>query len=86
MILQFLEIVGFRIRRKIEKYQDLGRELQKICNVKVKIIPLVAGSLGAICKQFGNRLKQISITAGTAQVQKTVLLGTVRILRKVLEI
>ena len=69
---------------KIEKYQDLGRELQKIWNVKVKIIPLVVGSLGAICKQFGNRLKQI--IAGTAQVQKTVLLGTARTLRKVLEI
>ena len=26
---------------KIEKYQDLRRELQKIWNVKVKIIPLV---------------------------------------------
>ena len=35
---------------KIEKYQDLGRELQKIWNVKVKIIPLVVGSLGAIPK------------------------------------
>ena len=42
---------------KIEKYQDLGRELQKIWNVKVKIIPLVVGSLGAILKQFGHRLK-----------------------------
>ena len=71
---------------KIEKYQDLGRELQKIWNVKVKIIPLVVGSLGAIRKQFSNRLKQIGITAGTAQVQKTVLFGTARILRKVLEI
>ena len=71
---------------KIEKYQELGRELQKIRNVKVKIIPLAVGSLGAIPKQFGNRLKQIGITAGTAQVQKIVLLGTARILRKVLEI
>ena len=71
---------------KIEKCQDLERELQKIWNVKVKIIPLVVGSLGAIPKQFGNRLKQIGITAGTAQVQKTVLLGMARILRKVLEI
>ena len=70
----------------IEKYQDLGRELQKIWNVKVKIIPLVVGSLGAIPKQFGNRLKQIGITAGTTQVQKRVLLGTARILRKVLKI
>ena len=71
---------------KIEKYQDLGRELQKIWNVKVKIIPLVVGSSGAIPKQFGNRLKQIGIAVGTAHVQKTVLLGTARILGKVLEI
>ena len=71
---------------KVEKYQDLGRELQKIWNVKVKIIPLVVGSLGAIPKQFGNRLKQIGIKAGTAQVQKIVLLGMARILRKVCEI
>ena len=70
---------------KREKYQDLGRELQKIWNVKVKIIPLVMSSLGAIPKQFGNRLKQIGITVGTAQVQKTVFLVTARILRKVLE-
>ena len=47
---------------KIETYQDLGRELQKIWNVTVKIIPLVVGSLGAIPKQFGNRLKQIGNT------------------------
>ena len=71
---------------KIEKHQNLRRELQKIWNVKVKIIPLVVGSLGAIPKQFGNRLKQIGISVGTAQFQKTVLLGTATILRKVLEI
>ena len=64
----------------------MGKELQKIWNVTVMTIPLVVGSLGAIPKQFGNRLKQIGITAGTAQVQKTVLLGTTKILRKVLEI
>ena len=46
---------------KIEKYEDLGRELQKIWNVKMKIIPSVVGSLGAIPKQFGNRLKEIGI-------------------------
>ena len=36
-------------------------------------------------KQFGNRSKQIGITAGTAQLQKTILVGTARIFRKVLE-
>ena len=41
----------------------------------MKIIPLVIGSLGATLRQFGNRLKQIGIRVGTAQVQMTVLLG-----------
>ena len=71
---------------KIEKHQDLERELQKIWNVKVKIIPLVVGSLGAIPKKFGKRLKQIGITVRTDQVQETVLFATARILRKALEI
>ena len=71
---------------KIEEYQDSRMELQKIWNVKLKIIPLVVGSLGAIPKQFGSRLKQTGITVGKLQVQKTVLLETDRILRKVVEI
>ena len=50
-----LAVPGYiRIEEKIEKYQDLRRELQKICNVRVKIIQLVVGSLGAIPKQFSN--------------------------------
>ena len=73
-------------RDKIEKYQDLGRKLQKVWNAKVKIIPLVAGCLAEIRKQFDNRLKQIGITVGTAQIQKTLLLGRAGILRKVLDI
>ena len=52
----------------------------------MKIIPLVVGSFGAINKHLCNRLKHIYIAAGTAQVEKTVLLGTARLLRKVLEI
>ena len=71
---------------QIEKCQDLGSELRKIWNIKVKIVPLIVGSLGAIPKQFGNRLKQIGITVGKTQVQKTVLFGTAVILKKVLEV
>ena len=61
-----------KVKDNKEKYQDLGRELQKIWNVKVKIIPFVVGPLDAIPKQLGNRLKQIGIKAGTTQVQKTL--------------
>ena len=73
-------------KEKIEKYQNLRRELQKIWNVSVKIIPSVVGSLGALPKQFGNRLKQIGVAAEIGQDQKTVSLGTARTLRKVLKI
>ena len=52
----------------------------------MKTIPLAVGSLGAIPKQFVNTLKEIGVIAEIGQVQITVLLGTARILRKVLEI
>ena len=44
------------------------------------------GTLGAILKHFGKRLKETGITAEIGQFQKTLLLGTARILRKVLKI
>ena len=50
-------------KEMIEKYQDLRRELQKIWNMRVKIILLAVDSLGAIPKQFGNRLKDTGITS-----------------------
>ena len=59
-------------KEKIGKHQDLRRELQKIWNVKVKIIPLVVGSLGAIPRPFDIRLKENGITAEIEQVQKIV--------------
>ena len=73
-------------KEKIEKYQDLRKKLQKIRNVRVRIIPLVVSSLGATRKQFESRLKEIGITVEIGQVQKTVLLEMPRIIRKVLKI
>ena len=88
LVLKLLEKVRIeeKEKEKIEKYQDLIKELQKIWNVGVNIIPLVVGSVGVILKQFRNRLKKTSIAVEIGQVQKTVLLGKARILRKVLEI
>ena len=42
--------IGKKEKDKIKKYQDLGSELKKTWKVKVKLIPLVVGSLGAIPK------------------------------------
>ena len=47
---------------------------------QIAIISVVMGAL------LESRIKEIGISFKTAQIQKTVLLGTARILRKVLEI
>ena len=70
---------------KIDKYRDLAREVSKLWNVKVAIIPVVIGALGTVPTMLESRIKEIGISIKTAQIQKTVLLGTARILRKVLE-
>ena len=67
------------LSKHCETCNDTLEELQKIWNLKVKIIPLVMGSLSAIPKQFGNGLKETDITAEIGQVQKAVLLVMVRI-------
>ena len=71
---------------KIEKYRDLAREVAKLWNVRVKIIPVVIGALGTIPNDLEERINEMGISLKTAQIQMSVLLGTARILRKVLEI
>ena len=76
-------------RRAGDTDSNLGEEVRDILTVleeDKEVTPLVVGSLGAIPKQFGIRLKETGITAEIRQVLKIVLLGTARILRKVLEI
>ena len=46
---------------KLEKYQDLARELKKLWNMSVQIIPIVIGALGTTPKDLHKRLKEIGI-------------------------
>ena len=76
-------------RRAGDTDSNLGEEVRDILTAleeDKEVTPLVVGSLGAIPKQFGIRLKETGITAEIRQVLKIVLSGTARILRKVLEI
>ena len=71
---------------KIEKYSDLRRELQKLWKVKAKVVPIVVGALGTVSKSLTGYLKEIKVSTKIQVIQKSALLGTARILRKVLEI
>ena len=71
--------------KKIEKYQNLKRGLKRLWSIKkVEVKPLVAGALGCISKGFSEWMDTLGIKLSVGIVQKSMLLGTARILRKVL--
>ena len=73
-------------REKVEKYQDLKREIGRWWNLKkVEVVPVVIGALGSVTKKFDRWIEKLGTTFNVGVVQKTALLGTARILRKVLE-
>ena len=71
---------------KIEKYQNLKRELKKLWSLKkVEVVPVIVGALGCISKGFSGWMDTLGIKLNVGMVQKSVLLATARILRKVLD-
>ena len=73
-------------REKIEKYQGLKREIRRLWNLKrIEVIPIVLGALGSVSKNLVHYISKLGIEIDITQTQKTALLGTARILRKVLE-
>ena len=70
--------------KKVEKYQDLKREIRKLWEIRrVEVVPVVVGALGAENKREDTWLGKLGITINTGLLQKTALLRTARILRKV---
>ena len=53
---------------------------------KVIVIPVVIGALGAVSVNFKEYTKRIAVNVKLEVIQKTALLGTVKILRKVLSL
>ena len=71
---------------KIEKYQNLKRQLKRFWSLKkVEVVPVIVGALGCISKSFSGWMDKLGIKLNVRIVQKSVLLGTARILRKVLD-
>jgi len=69
---------------KIKKYKDLTIEKQRMWNVKTKVIPVIKGATGTISKSFRKYVSNIPGNHEVKELQKTAILGTAHILRKVL--
>ena len=72
-------------KEKVEKYQDLRREVARLWNVKAKVVPIVVGASGAITPNLSKHLDEIGVTTRMELSQKAALLGTARVLRRALE-
>ena len=51
----------------------------------IKVIPVVVGALGSTSKKLNKCIEELGVVISTAILQKTALLGTACILRKVLD-
>ena len=71
---------------KIDKYRDLGIEIKALWRLKkVLIVPVVIGALGSISDRRQGYLADIHVGLKPVTMQKTGLLGSARILRRILE-
>ena len=55
-------------------------EARSLWNVKIDVIPIVIGALGAIPKSLNGYLKVIRMIKGAELLQKSALFGTARTL------
>jgi hypothetical protein len=59
-------------------------EIQRMWNVKTKVIPVKIGATGTISKSFRKYVSNIPRNHEVKELQKTAILGTAHILRTVL--
>ena len=69
---------------KILKYKDLTIEIQSMWKVKTRVIPVIIGATGTISKSFRKYISNIPGNHEVKELQKTAIMGTAHILRKVL--
>jgi hypothetical protein len=69
---------------EILKYKDLTIEIQLMWNVKTRVIPVIIGATGTISKSFRKYMSTIPENHEVKELQKTGILGTAHMLRKML--
>jgi hypothetical protein len=67
------------------KHKSLGIEIQRMWNLKCAIIPVIIGATGIVKKILRKNLEAIPGKHSIDSLQKTAVLGTSHIIRKVLQ-
>ena len=71
---------------KKSKYKDLELEIQRMWHMQTLVIPVVVGALGAVKKGVVENVKKVSEAGTVTEIQKICMLGSARILRRVLTV
>ena len=67
------------------KYKSLCIEIQRMWNLKCTIIPVIIGATGIVTKSVRKNLEAVPGKHSIDSLQKTAILGTSHIIRKVLQ-
>lgn len=80
--------VNRKHQEKIDKYTLLAQDMKEVWGVdRVSVVPIVIGSTGEIPKQLLHNLKKLELNQNLyIQLQKSVILATCNIMRKVLNL
>ena len=71
---------------KLDNYSELQLEIARMWGKETLLASTIIGALGSIPNDIECNLKKLGISYNVVTLQKSVLLGTVNILRKVLSI
>ena len=66
--------VKLKESEKKDRYLNLARELKRLWNIKVTVIPLVIGVLGTVTKRLVQGVEDLEITRRVGTIKTTVLL------------
>ena len=67
------------------KYKSLCVEIKRMWNLKCTIIPVITGATGIVTRSLRKNLEAVPGRRSIYSLQKTAILGTSHIIRKVLQ-
>ena len=67
------------------KYKSLCIEIQRVCNLKCTIVPVIIGATGVVTRSLKKNLETVPGKHSIDSLQKTAIFGTSHIIRKVLQ-
>ena len=73
-----------KVAEELSKYKDLEIEIKRLWGMKTQIVPVVIRALGVVKKGIEKQIDKIPRNINITELQKIALLGSLRILQKVL--